>query len=208
MIIYNSILITMTICYFIASVPFGLLLSKHFKNQDIKKHGSGNIGATNVLRVAGKKLALLTLILDFAKSFIPLLLIKKISNYDSIPFNKDIIILTIGTSSILGHIFPIWLNFKGGKGVATSLGVYFAYDYYLGLTGCISWFSIFIIFKYSSLASIFMVVSTTIASFIFHSLEVGMIFMIIGLIIIATHQKNILRLIVGIENKFSLNSRK
>lgn len=182
------------ICYTCASIPFGLLLSKFFTNKDIQNSGSGNIGATNVLRTTGKKsLAFLTLILDFAKSFIPLLFISAF-------LDEKFVLLAIGLSSILGHIFPIWLNFRGGKGVATTLGVYWAYDVFLGFVATLAWIVTFVIFRYSSLSSITMVITTALISYKYGPMP-NLLIIIIGLIVIVAHYQNILRLIVGDEKK-------
>ncbi|MBQ4875502.1 MAG: glycerol-3-phosphate 1-O-acyltransferase PlsY [Rickettsiaceae bacterium H1] len=193
---FFSCFFSIVVCYILSSVPFGLLLTKFFHNQDLRDFGSGNIGATNVLRIAGKKIGLLTLTLDFAKSFIPLFLIKHLVNYSGA-------ILFAGLASVLGHIFPVWLGFKGGKGVATALGVYFAYDLMLGGISCLTWVCIFLPFRYSSLSSIFMVIITAVISFMFYLSEQTMALTIIAVIIVISHYRNILRLVKGEEKKIN-----
>ncbi len=184
-----------TLLYLCGSVPFGLLVTKLFITQDITRSGSGNIGATNVTRVAGKTLGAITLILDFSKSLVPLLIVQKYyPNPDFLPI--------LGVASILGHIFPIWRNFKGGKGVATTLGFYFAHDLLIGSAASCIWLIVFITTKYSSLASILMVITTAIIAIATYPFTTAYIFIIIAIIIIITHKANILRIIKGQEHKF------
>ena len=116
--------------YLSGSIPFGLILTKLFTNKDVRKIGSGNIGATNVLRTGKKSLAFLVLILDGLKGFLPVFLI---TNLYINNFEYFFIIIFISSFAILGHIFPIWLKFQGGKGVATYIGFIFSIDYLLGL---------------------------------------------------------------------------
>ncbi len=183
--------------YVIGSIPFALLITKVFTSQDIREFGSGNVGTTNAMRCGGKKSAFLTLALDFSKSFIPLLLFKQIFH------EKDSMLLLIGLLIILGHIFPIWIKFKGGKGVATALGLYFAHNFYLGLIAVFTWVTVMSIFKYSSLASISMVTFVTIFSFTAYrdDANVTAMFLVISIIISFMHYQNIVRLIKGKENK-------
>ena len=133
------------ISYLLGSVPFGLLLTKYILKKDIRKIGSSNIGATNVLRTGNKAVAGFTLFLDIAKGTLPVVFI--------LYYNQDLIYLS-GLAAFLGHIFPIWLNFKGGKGVATYLGIIFIFSYKFGILFCITWLLIIFITRYSSLASI------------------------------------------------------
>ncbi len=133
---YFILFLILIICYFIGSIPFGLILIKLFDNNDLRNIGSGNIGATNVLRTGNKTLALLTLILDLSKSFIPLLIFFKlyphpiINDFFNLFFVDKIFMMFIsGYFFVLGHCFPIWLKFKGGKGIATSLGVILSIDF-------------------------------------------------------------------------------
>ena len=126
---YFILFLIFIICYLIGSIPFGLILTKLFDNNDLRNIGSGNIGATNVLRTGNKTLALLTLILDLSKSFIPLFIFFQLyphpiinDFFNLIIVDKIFLILVFGYFFVLGHCFPIWLKFKGGKGIATSLG--------------------------------------------------------------------------------------
>ena len=131
--------------YLCGSIPFGLILTKIFNKKDIRKIGSGNIGATNVLRTGNKFLAAITLLLDILKGYLSVFLVKQF--FPELTYLSCIL-------AFLGHVFPIWLNFKGGKGVATYIGYLFAINYLLGLIFIFSWIIIAKINKYSSLASI------------------------------------------------------
>ena len=141
-----EIVLVAVFSYFCGSIPFGLILTKIFSRQDIRKIGSGNIGATNVLRTGNKLLAFATLFLDILKGYIPVLLTKQ--------FFPELLQLS-ALLAFLGHLFPVWLKFKGGKGVATFLGILFALSYSLTLLFILTWITVALIFKYSSLSSIF-----------------------------------------------------
>ena len=141
----NIFLISL-ISYFIGSIPFGLLLTKIFTGKDVREIGSGNIGATNVLRTGNKLLAAITLLLDTLKGYMPVII--------SLKYFPELTPLSC-IITFLGHVFPVWLKFKGGKGVATYLGILFALDYGLSLLFIFTWTVVFLIFKYSSVASIF-----------------------------------------------------
>ena len=132
--------------YLSGSIPFGLILTKGFSGKDIRNIGSGNIGATNVLRTGNKFFAFLTLSLDMLKGYIPVILTLQL-------FPEYIQISSL--MCILGHIFPIWLNFKGGKGIATYLGILFALSISLSFLFIFTWLVVSLIFKYSSLSSMF-----------------------------------------------------
>ena len=132
--------------YISGSVPYGLIVTKSISGKDIRNIGSGNIGATNVLRTGKKFLAFLTLLLDILKGYLPVLIVSKY-------FPEFINISCLAT--FLGHVFPIWLRFKGGKGVATYLGILFALSIQLGLLFIFSWLVVSLVFRYSSLSSMF-----------------------------------------------------
>ena len=140
-----EILIIGVVAYLIGSIPFGFLLTKIFLKKDIREIGSGNIGATNALRTGNNFIGYATLFLDVLKAVLPVLYIK-------IYFSDFLYITSL--CIFLGHVFPVWLNFKGGKGVATYVGILFALDIYFGLIFIISWFITFIFFKFSSLSSL------------------------------------------------------
>lgn len=197
------------ICYLIGSIPFGLILTKLFDNNDLRNIGSGNIGATNVLRTGNKTLALLTLILDLSKSFIPLFIFFKLyphpiinDFFNLIIFDKIFLILVFGYFFVLGHCFPIWLKFKGGKGIATSLGVILSIDFFIGLCLLTIWILVFLIFKISSLSAL--ISSTSFPILIFFKYEkVNLLYLSILLTIFVffTHRANIIRLLKKEEKK-------
>ena len=193
--------------YISGSIPFGLILTKLFSSIDIRKIGSGNIGATNVLRTGNKFLASLTLILDILKGYIPIAL--------TINYYTDHIQLA-ALLCFLGHIFPIWLKFKGGKGVATYLGILLSLSYSLGLLFIFVWIVVALIFRYSSVSSMFASLTVFIVTifrenavkainpdFIF-DIEIKLLLFILLILIIFTHQKNITNLKNGTEEKIKL----
>ena len=206
---YFILFLIFIICYLIGSIPFGLILTKLFDNNDLRNIGSGNIGATNVLRTGNKTLALLTLILDLSKSFIPLFIFFKLYPHPIINdfFNLNIIdkislILVFGYFFVLGHCFPIWLKFKGGKGIATSLGVILSIDFFIGLCLLTIWILVFLIFKISSLSAL--ISSTSFPILIFFKYEkVNLLYLSILLTIFVffTHRANIIRLLKKEEKK-------
>ena len=181
--------------YISGSIPSGLIVTKLFLNQDIRKVGSKNIGATNVLRTGNKFIAGLTLFLDIFKGVAPIL----ITNY----YFPNLIYLS-GLMAFLGHIFPVWLKFKGGKGVATYLGIIFALSLKLGLIFCLSWVLIAFITKYSSLSSIVSSLVILLISFLKSNLELNFFLFTTFVIILYTHRQNIVRLKNKTEDKIKL----
>ena len=184
--------------YFVGSIPFAYILTKIFGYGDIRKIGSGNVGATNVLRTGKKSLAIAVLFLDVFKGFVSV----KFFTYFYI--NKfelsEIIIFTSFT--VIGHIFPIWLKFKGGKGVATYIGFILGIDYIFGIIFILFWLTIALIKKYSSLASILSLLIIPIVSyFLSYNFNVIIIFILLSVIIIIKHFSNIKRLLNKSENK-------
>ena len=170
--------------YLLGSIPFGLILTKLFLKKDIRKIGSGNIGATNVLRSGNKLIGYLTLFFDILKAVIPVVYIKL--NYPDLIYISSL-------SVFLGHVFPIWLKFKGGKGVATYVGILFSINLILGFIFCISWLLVFLLSKYSSLSSL--VASLSVPLFLFFANGEQIIFFIILFVLIFyTHRENIKRL--------------
>ena len=184
--------IIIVLSYLIGSIPFGFLLTKVFLKKDIREIGSGNIGTTNVLRTGNKLLGYGTLILDIFKAVIPVLIIKY--QYPEFLFLSSL-------SIFLGHVFSIWLKFKGGKGVATYLGILFCINYILGFVFIISWFLIFLISKYSSLSSLIASLTIPIYHFFIIDNENYYFFIILFILIFYTHRKNIKRLINNTESK-------
>ena len=187
-----DLIIIITLTYLMGSIPFGYLLTKIFLKKDIRDIGSGNIGATNALRTGNKYVGYSTLILDILKAVIPLLYIK---------FNLPDFLYVSSLCIFLGHVFPVWLKFKGGKGVATFVGILFCINYILGFVFIICWFSIFLIFKYSSLASIIASFVIPVFVFFFINNDGYYFFIILFILIFYTHRKNIKRLINNEESK-------
>ena len=202
-----EIVLVAVFSYFCGSIPFGLILTKTFSGKDIRNVGSGNIGATNVLRTGNKYLALSTLILDILKGYIAVIITKQ--------YFPELIQLS-ALLVFLGHLFPIWLKFKGGKGVATFLGVLFALSYGLTLLFIFTWLTTTLIFKYSSLSSIFASLTVFIISFIKENVikiidpnisnvsDLKLLLFIFLILIIFTHKKNIYNLINRTEQKIKL----
>ncbi len=173
------------ISYLMGSIPFGLILTKVFLKKDIREIGSGNIGATNALRTGNKLIGYSTLILDVLKAVIPVLYVK-------INFPDAVYISALCT--FIGHVFPIWLKFKGGKGVATYVGILFSLNIIFGLVFGICWLIIFFISKYSSMASLIGSLSTPFYILIFEDSENIFFYVIMFILIFFTHKENIKRL--------------
>ena len=184
-------LIFIVISYLLGSIPFGLLLTKLFLKKDIRKIGSGNIGATNVLRSGNKLIGYITLLLDIFKAIIPVLFIK---------FNYPDFVYISALSVFLGHVFPIWLKFKGGKGVATYVGILFSLNLIYGLVFGITWILIFLICRYSSLSSLIGSLSIPIYLFFTNGNQI-IFFGIMFVLIFYTHRENVKRLKNKEENK-------
>ena len=173
------------ISYLMGSVPFGFILTKIFLKKDIREIGSGNIGATNALRTGNKTIGYSTLVLDILKAVAPVIYVKI--------FYQDFLYIA-SLCAFLGHVFPIWLKFKGGKGVATYVGILFAINIYFGIIFAISWFVTFFVSKYSSLSSLVGAVSIPIYSLILSQFDQGIFFTIMFVLIFFTHRENIKRL--------------
>ena len=178
--------------YFLGSIPFGYLLTKIFLQKDIREIGSGNIGATNVLRTGNKYIGYATLLLDILKAIIPIIFIK---------FNYIDYLYIASLCVFLGHVFPIWLKFKGGKGVATYVGILCCLNIYLGISFGIVWLISFFIFKYSSLSSLLGSLSIPIVNFFILKEEVIFFFIIMFVLIFYTHRENVKRLLNRSESK-------
>ena len=178
--------------YLIGSIPFGFLLTKIFLKKDIREIGSGNIGATNALRTGNKLIGYSTLTLDISKAVILLLIIK---------FNFSEYLFTSSIAVFLGHVFPIWLKFKGGKGVATYVGILFCINIYLVIVFIVSWLVIFTLTKYSSLASMLSSLFVPLTSYFLLGDNNYYFYIIFGLLILITHRENIKRLKNNTESK-------
>ena len=177
-------IIIIIISYLLGSIPFGLILTKIFLKKDIRDIGSGNIGATNALRSGNRLIGYSTLFLDIIKAILPVLYIK-INHHD--------LVYISALSVFLGHVFPLWLKFKGGKGVATFVGIIFSLNIYYVLIFGITWILIFLISKYSSLASLVATLSIPIYLFFTNGNQV-IFFGIMFILIFYTHRENIKRL--------------
>ena len=173
------------ISYLMGSIPFGFMLSKIFLKKDIREIGSGNIGATNALRTGNKTVGYSTLVLDILKAVAPVIYVKV--------FYQDFLYIA-SLCAFLGHVFPIWLKFKGGKGVATYVGILFAINIYFGIIFTISWFITFFISKYSSLSSLVGAASIPIYLLLLTQFDQGIFFTIMFVLIFFTHRENIKRL--------------
>ena len=173
------------ISYLMGSIPFGFILTKIFLKKDIREIGSGNIGATNALRTGNKLIGYSTLLLDVIKAILPVLYVK---------INHPELIYIASLCAFLGHVFPVWLKFKGGKGVATYVGILFTINIFLGFVFCVSWLLIFLVSKYSSLSSL--IGSLTIPVYIFFNDQMSNAFFfgIMFVLIFYTHRENIKRL--------------
>ena len=184
-------IVTALISYLFGSIPFGYLFTKILLKKDIRNVGSGNIGATNVLRTGNKSLGYLTLILDIAKAVVPVIYIK---------FNYPDLVYISALCAFLGHLFPIWLKFKGGKGVATFVGILISINIYYALVFVIVWTLTFLISRYSSLSSLFASISIPIYLLIINQSNI-IFFIIMFVLIFYTHRENIKRLINKEETK-------
>ena len=193
--------------YLLGSIPFGLILTKIFKKGDIRKIGSGNIGATNVLRTGNKLLAIVTLLLDVFKGYISVIITVKY-----FPSLVQLSCLVV----FLGHLFPVWLKFSGGKGVATYLGVLFALSLQLSFLFMFTWLVVALIFRYSSLSSMFSTLTVFVITFIKDTAiksfdtnikfeqDITLMLFIFFVLIIFTHRGNILNLKNKTESKIKI----
>src|SRR5262245_20103869 len=176
--------------YLLGSIPFGLLITRAAGLGDVRKIGSGNIGATNVLRTGNKGLAALTLLLDAVKGTAAVL----IAGRYGIQFA-----IVSGLFAFLGHLFPVWLNFKGGKGVATYLGVLAGLMWQVALVFAAVWLAVALLFRYSSLAALAAAVAVPLALFFMGYQDFAVVFALMSVIVIIKHQPNITRLLSGTE---------
>ena len=184
--------IIILVSYLSGSIPFGFVLTKFFLKKDIRDIGSGNIGATNALRTGNKIVGYSTLFLDMIKAVIPVIFVK-------IYFIEYLYIASLCV--FIGHVFPIWLKFKGGKGVATYVGILCCINIYLGISFGIVWILTILIFKYSSLSSLLAALSIPIINFFIFSDDIIYFFIIMFVLIFYTHRENIKRLLNRSESK-------
>ncbi len=187
-----ELILIISCSYLMGSIPFGYLLTKIFLKKDIRDIGSGNIGATNALRTGNKLIGYSTLALDVLKAVLPVIFIK---------FNYPEYIYVSSLSVFIGHVFPLWLKFKGGKGVATYVGILFCINILFGLLFISTWLILYFIFKYSSLSSLLATLSIPAYILFFLSGHNIIFFLIIFVLIFYTHKENVKRLINKEESK-------
>jgi glycerol-3-phosphate acyltransferase PlsY len=197
-IFYQFLFLILT--YLIAAIPFGLLVAKFFAKTDIRQLGSKNIGATNVARVVGKKLGFVTLILDGLKGAV-MIIIARFNFYEI--NNLHLFLIAVAMVSVLAHIYPIYLNFKGGKGVATAIAVLFALDFSIGFLALCFWIMSFCLFRISSISSLIAIFSSIVFSSLYGAGIAQVLFCcFLFTLILIRHKENLVRLLTGEEKKF------
>lgn len=206
----------MLLAYLLGSIPFGLLLGKCFKVGDLRTIGSGNIGATNMLRAGGRNLAIATLALDMAKGIVAVLLCTALMNWalqGRVAANQEIALdlhaysYIFGLYAVAGHVWPVWLKGKGGKGVATALGVLLAFSLPLGLLVIACWLAVFALTKYSSLSALVSVALAPLLAWVILGKSAIIATLLIALIVIYRHKANISRLLNGSEPQSNLSKK-
>jgi acyl phosphate:glycerol-3-phosphate acyltransferase len=193
-----TILIALLGGYLLGSIPFGLVLTRLAGLGDIRKIGSGNIGATNVLRTGSKPLALAVLLLDSGKGAVAVLLAARLGEDAA---------LSAAFGAVLGHLFPVWLGFKGGKGVATTLGTLLALAWPVGLIGCAVWLLVALIFRISSAAALTAIATTPVVALIIYTPTLAVVALLIAALVWYKHAANIGRLLNGTEPRISLGRK-
>jgi glycerol-3-phosphate acyltransferase PlsY len=184
--------------YLLGSIPFGLLLTRAAGLGDIRKVGSGNIGATNVLRTGRKGLAAATLLLDALKGAVAVLIAAQLG---------ELAAVGAAAGAVLGHMFPVWLSFKGGKGMATALGVMWGLSWPVGAIACAAWLVFAALFRYSSLATLLAVVVAAIAAWFLADPRAAILLTLLVPLVWARHHQNIARLLAGTEPKIGQRSK-
>jgi len=186
--------------YLLGSIPFGLILTWLAGLGDIRKIGSGNIGATNVLRTGNKALAAATLLLDSAKGAVAVLVAQHLYGPDAA--------IVAGAGAFLGHLFPVWLKFRGGKGVATTIGIFLAIAWPVGLIACAVWLLVALLFRYSSLAALIAVAAAPVAAWFLANHQTAGLALFLAVVIWQRHHENIRRLLKGQESRIRLDGSK
>ncbi|WP_214470922.1 glycerol-3-phosphate 1-O-acyltransferase PlsY [Mesorhizobium sp. dw_380] len=181
--------------YLLGSIPFGLLLTRAAGLGDVRQIGSGNIGATNVLRTGNKGLAAATLLLDALKGTAAVLIAGHFAPETAV---------WAGLGAFLGHLFPVWLGFKGGKGVATYLGVLISLAWQVALIFAVVWLVMAYLFRFSSLAALTAAVVVPIALYVLSTPQVALLFVVMSIIVFIKHRANISRLLAGTEGKIGV----
>jgi glycerol-3-phosphate acyltransferase PlsY len=197
---WSAIIGCAALAYLCGSIPFGLIFTRLAGHGDIRKIGSGNIGATNVLRTGNKKLAAIVFICDFIKGFVPVLIAWRFGAPAA---------AAAAIGAPLGHVFPVWLGFKGGKGVATAGGVLLAYCWPIALTAIATWLVMAIVFRYSSLAAVIATLMAPLYAWIVRPSGISPLAVtLIALVVIWRHHSNLARLIRGEEDKIVLRKKR
>lgn len=186
---------SLSLSYLLGSIPFGILLTRMAGIQNLRKIGSGNIGATNVMRTGHKWLGILTLLLDAGKGAAAVIVVSHI-------YSADFAALA-GLGAVIGHIFPVWLSFRGGKGVATTIGVFFTLDWRLGAAVCLVWLLAFAFMRIASVASMLSVVYSPIVAYLISGDITTLLCLTLAVLIIFSHRSNIMRLMQGTEYHFT-----
>lgn len=201
-IIFAKFIYPLLVCYLIGSIPTSYILAKVLKGVDIRKYGSGNVGATNLMRVIGKGPGIIGLLFDILKGFFPVLILAPVSYMPGLCIGQPLYKVLLGAALVSGHIWPIFLKFKGGKGVATSIGVLIALSYKAMLLGLLVWLLTALLFRYVSLSSIVMVFTLPIFMVLFRQpIEYILLSVLLCIFIVIKHMANIRRLINGTEYK-------
>jgi len=208
----NPWILSISIAYLLGSIPFGYLLVRVFRNEDIREHGSGNIGATNVARSGAKGLGVATLLLDLGKAFAGVMIARYLAAAAGMgsPGAYDVEVAA-AVAAILGHVFPVWLGFRGGKGVASALGVFLALTWPSAVGILLVFAVVFALTRYVSLASIAGSAAFPLFGFYFVKPWTPMVvfgFLFIPLLIIVKHHGNIRRLMSGTESRFGAKKAK
>jgi glycerol-3-phosphate acyltransferase PlsY len=185
--------------YLLGSIPFGVLLTRLTGGPDLRSIGSGNIGATNVLRTGRKGLAAATLILDMLKGTVAVLMVAAVAGDDAV--------LAAALGAFLGHLFPVWLKFKGGKGVATYIGVLLGLYWPAALAFCVVWLVVAFAFRYSSLAALVASALTPPALWFLGRPDAALLFLLLSVLLWIMHRANIQRLIAGSEGKIGATTK-
>jgi len=194
-----TLLFAAVLGYLLGSIPFGLVLTRAFGLGDIRKIGSGNIGATNVLRAGNKPVAAATLLLDAGKAALAVLLVRY--------FWGETAAMIAGFAAFLGHLFPVWLNFKGGKGVAAMIGALLALSWPVGAIFCATWLFMALATRYSSLSALSAAGAAPVFSWFFSGWALGLTALALALLLFYRHLDNIKRLMDGSETKIGASGK-
>jgi len=204
----NPWVLSISLAYLLGSIPFGYLLVRLFRREDVRRQGSGNIGATNVARSGGAKLGAVTLVLDVGKAYLAVEIARHLASGAGSVAMYDVMVAA-AMAAVLGHIFPPWLGFRGGKGVASALGVFLALTWPSAVGILLVFAVVFALTRYVSLASMIGAATFPLFGFYFVAQHTPMVkfgFILIPLLIIVKHYENIRRLLNGTESRFGVNS--